>query len=112
MTHKQSIGTALVTGVAGFVGSHLAERLLEDGWTVKGVDCFTEAYARSIKEQNLARAKEYSRFSLVEVDLATGDLPEVVVGVANGKTGFNGILRDQINQIAFSTSLGCTAIYM
>ncbi|NIV39350.1 MAG: NAD-dependent epimerase/dehydratase family protein [Anaerolineae bacterium] len=73
-------GTALVTGAAGFVGSHLTERLLEDGWWVKGVDCFTDTYARSTKEQNLAKAKGHARFSLEEVDLATGDLREVVTG--------------------------------
>ncbi|MGD9406289.1 MAG: GDP-mannose 4,6-dehydratase, partial [Anaerolineae bacterium] len=43
-------GIALVTGVAGFVGSHLGERLLGDGWQVRGVDCFTDAYSRATKE--------------------------------------------------------------
>ena len=47
---------ALITGVAGFVGSHLAERLLDRGARVTGVDCFTDYYARSIKESNLAVA--------------------------------------------------------
>ena len=73
-------GTALVTGVAGFVGSHLAERLLMDDWRVKGVDCFTEAYARSIKEQNLVAVKAHSQFSFEEVDLVTADLREVASG--------------------------------
>jgi len=73
-------GTALVTGVAGFVGSHLSERLIDDGWQVKGVDCFTDTYARSIKEQNLAAVKGHPRFAFEELDLATADLEGVVSG--------------------------------
>jgi UDP-glucose 4-epimerase len=37
---------AVVTGAAGFIGSHLCERLLADGWRVTGVDCFTDYYPR------------------------------------------------------------------
>ncbi len=39
-------GRALVTGAAGFIGSHLIEQLIEDGYEVIGVDCFTDYYAR------------------------------------------------------------------
>ena len=46
---------ALVTGAAGFIGSHLAERLVEVGATVTGIDCFTSYYPRAVKERNLAR---------------------------------------------------------
>ena len=73
--------TALVTGVAGFVGSHLVERLVEDGWRVKGVDCFTDTYARSIKEQNLAAVKGHDGFAFEEADLVTSDLKKMVKGV-------------------------------
>ena len=73
-------GTALVTGVAGFVGSHLAERLIEDGWRVRGVDCFTDTYARSIKEQNLAAVKGHARFAFEEVDLVLTDLNKLTKG--------------------------------
>jgi nucleoside-diphosphate-sugar epimerase len=73
-------GTALVTGVAGFVGSHLSERLIEDGWRVKGVDCFTDTYARLIKEQNLAAVKGHARFAFEEVDLVTTDLNKLTRG--------------------------------
>jgi nucleoside-diphosphate-sugar epimerase len=73
---------ALITGVAGFIGSHLAERLLRDGARVTGVDCFTDYYDPAIKRRNLERARSHSEFSLLELDLGTADLgalPEVQV---------------------------------
>lgn len=72
---------ALVTGVAGFVGSNLAERLLADGWQVTGIDCFTDYYARPVKERNLAPLRAHSRFAFVEADLVTADLAPLVKGV-------------------------------
>jgi UDP-glucose 4-epimerase len=69
---------ALVTGAAGFIGSHLSERLLADGWQVTGVDCFTDYYARPVKERNLAGAREHPLFKFVEADLATADLDPLV----------------------------------
>ena len=44
---------ALVTGAAGFIGSHLTASLLDKGATVVGIDCFTDYYPRAIKERNL-----------------------------------------------------------
>lgn len=70
--------TCLVTGVAGFVGSHLAERMLCDGNTVIGVDCFTDYYSRSIKERNLAGLRRQARFHFVEADLVQSDLVDVL----------------------------------
>ncbi|AUX36660.1 MULTISPECIES: NAD-dependent epimerase/dehydratase family protein [Sorangium] len=64
----------LVTGVAGFIGAHLAERLIELGHEVLGVDRFTDYYGREIKEGNLARLLGEPRFSLSTADLATADL--------------------------------------
>ena len=57
----------LVTGIAGFIGSHLAERLLDRGDTVVGLDSFDPFYARSIKERNLAKIR--GRAHVVEADL-------------------------------------------
>lgn len=59
----------LVTGCAGFIGSHLTDKLLADGHDVVGVDCFTDYYDRSVKERNMAGARRSSRFTLIEGDL-------------------------------------------
>jgi UDP-glucuronate 4-epimerase len=72
---------ALVTGAAGFVGSHLAEALLARGDTVIGVDCFTPYYERIDKERNLAHAFAHDDFELVEADLRTADLDVLLSGV-------------------------------
>src|SRR5262245_4055305 len=73
---------ALVTGAAGFIGSHLVERLLAEGARVTGVDCFTDAYDPGLKRANIAGALTDPSFRLLELDLATADLgglPEVQV---------------------------------
>ena len=72
---------ALVTGAAGFVGSHLAEALLARGDTVVGVDCFTPYYDRSAKEANLAAAHGHAGFELVEADLRSCDIDGLLSGV-------------------------------
>ncbi len=73
---------ALVTGCAGFIGSSLTDRLLADGVTVTGVDCFTDYYDPSLKRANIAGALRHPGFTLVELDLGAADLarlPEVDV---------------------------------
>jgi nucleoside-diphosphate-sugar epimerase len=65
---------ALVTGVAGFVGSTVADTLLARGDTVVGVDCFTPYYEREVKDYNLAVARTHANFSLVEADLRTVEI--------------------------------------
>jgi UDP-glucose 4-epimerase len=72
---------ALVTGAAGFIGSHLSEELVEQGWTVAGLDCFTDYYALSLKERNLKRLLETPGFELVTGDLLTADLEGLLQGV-------------------------------
>lgn len=71
----------LVTGVAGFVGSHIAERLLADGHEVCGIDAFIDYYDRSIKEQNLERPRCWRTFSFVEGNLVNMPLLSVLEGV-------------------------------
>lgn len=72
----------LVTGCAGFIGSHLCESLLESGHQVRGVDAFTDYYSRATKEQNLAGFRLHGSFELVEADLATASLAELLDGCA------------------------------
>lgn len=71
----------LVTGCAGFLGSHLSERLVDTGREVVGIDCFTDYYARAIKERNLERLNEEPRFTLRELDLSADDLDGPLEGV-------------------------------
>lgn len=65
---------ALITGVAGFVGSTLARRLLRDGAHVTGLDCFTDYYARPLKEANLEPLRVEPRFRFVESSIQQADL--------------------------------------
>jgi UDP-glucose 4-epimerase len=80
MKHSRS-STTLVTGYAGFLGSHLCETLLASGHDVVGVDCFTDYYPRALKEANVARIRHVPAFRPVEVDLATAPLEELLDGV-------------------------------
>ena len=72
---------ALVTGVAGFIGSHLARRLLDTGHEVVGVDCFTDYYARAVKERNLRDTALRPRFRFAEADLCAADISPLLDGV-------------------------------
>ena len=69
---------ALVTGCAGFIGSHLTESLLRDGAEVVGVDCFNSNYPRADKLDNLRRARDDDAFTFVPFDLSRGELHELV----------------------------------
>ena len=65
---------ALVTGVAGFIGSTLAERLCADGADVVGLDCFTDYYPRAVKERNLEGLRGHPRFRFVQSTIQGADL--------------------------------------
>jgi len=74
---------ALVTGAAGFIGSHLTAALLDRGATVVGVDCFTDYYPRAIKERNLAENKLREGFRFAETRLQDADLPALLKEVTH-----------------------------
>lgn len=60
---------ALITGVAGFIGSHLSERLLDSSWTVVGIDNFDDFYDPQIKRRNVGTSLKNKNFRLVEADI-------------------------------------------
>jgi UDP-glucose 4-epimerase len=60
----------LLTGCAGFIGSWVAEALLEDGHEVLGVDCFVDFYPRHCKKANLRQLEGWPSFRFVEADLS------------------------------------------
>lgn len=63
----------LITGAAGFIGSHLCERLLSEGNNVVGLDNFDAFYSREVKEANIASALSNENFKLVEGDIRDAD---------------------------------------
>jgi nucleoside-diphosphate-sugar epimerase len=65
--------TVLITGAAGFIGSHLAEACLARGWRVKGVDALTPYYDPSLKRDSIAPLEQETGFTFVEGDLRTVD---------------------------------------
>src|SRR5438034_2994198 len=72
----------VVTGAAGFIGSHLCERLLADGHQVAGVDSLSDYYERERKHENLEVARAHPNFTLEESDLVETDLARVVRGAS------------------------------
>ncbi len=93
----------LLTGCAGFIGSHTAEALLARGDTVLGVDNFDPYYSRAIKERNMEGFRNHERFTFAEVDIrdpATAELlcefkPDVLVHLA-ARAGVRASLEDPV----------------
>lgn len=71
----------LVTGAAGFIGSTVSRILLDRGWEVRGVDCFTDFYPRSMKEGNIADLTGRRGFEIVEEDLVNCPVDPLLEGV-------------------------------
>jgi nucleoside-diphosphate-sugar epimerase len=71
----------VVTGAAGFIGSHLAARLAELGHEIVGVDCFLDYYPRAMKERNLRSLRARSDVRFLEEDLSGAELAPLLAGV-------------------------------
>jgi len=71
----------LVTGAAGFIGSHLSEELIKRGYSVIGIDCFTDYYSPRIKERNLEGIIDHPYFTLYRERIQDLPLKEVLSGV-------------------------------
>ncbi len=72
---------ALVTGAAGFIGSHLCESLLHDGHQLTAVDCFTDYYDPAIKHDNAAAFRDRPGCTFVDANLLHIDLAELLDGI-------------------------------
>jgi nucleoside-diphosphate-sugar epimerase len=71
----------LVTGVAGFIGSNLAQTLLNQGEQVIGVDSFNDYYNPQLKRQNVSNLTDYNLFKLIESDIGQLNWPELLDSV-------------------------------
>lgn len=69
---------SLVTGCAGFIGSHLTERLLDLGHRIIGVDCFTDYYPRSIKEKNIENSLKNRNFRFIQENILDINLKDIL----------------------------------
>ena len=74
-TQKPSI---LVTGAAGFIGSHLCERLLDEGYSVVALDNFNDFYDPEIKKRNISELLDNSNFALVSGDILNKELLDAI----------------------------------
>ena len=99
----------LVTGVAGFVGSHVAERLLTDGHEVVALDCFTDYYPRPVKERNLAELLRSPGFRFHELDLRVDPLEAALEGVdvVVNQAAMAGLMRSWTD---FASYVSCNLI--
>jgi GDP-D-mannose dehydratase len=78
--HRGEVMRAVVTGAAGFVGSHLCMRLLEQGYDVLGIDAMTDFYDVAYKEANLAGLAAWDSFAFHQVDLLDAPLGQLLDG--------------------------------
>jgi len=75
------MATYIVTGVAGFIGSHLAQTLLKQGERVVGIDEFNDYYDPSFKRQNISCLNSYDAFELIEADIQSLDWKTLLVDI-------------------------------
>lgn len=70
--------TIVVTGCAGFIGSHLCEQLLKEDYTVKGIDNFDDYYDAEYKKRNLASFIQHKNFKFYNIDVRSSQLENIV----------------------------------
>jgi UDP-glucuronate 4-epimerase len=93
----------VVTGAAGFIGSHLAETLVEEGHDVLGVDCFTDYYGQSLKEENAA-ALDVARIDLADENLDLGGVDGVFhLAGQPGVRSFGEVFEDYVRRNLLAT---------
>lgn len=68
----------LITGAAGFIGSHLCKKLIQEGAHLIALDAFTDFYSRSIKENNVQPLVSHPRFELIPADILEIDLDNII----------------------------------
>ncbi len=102
--------TILITGAAGFIGSHLTDHLLQHGHTVIGIDNYDNFYAKELKEANIKNALAHRNFKLIEGCIAekeTYDLidskPDLVIHLA-AKAGVLPSIKDPAGYIRTNIS--------
>src|SRR3954452_18097090 len=81
MSDPAHVSRALVTGAAGFIGSHLSDRLLERGVAVTGVDRLSDYYDPAVKSANVARLSQHPGFTFLEADVSDVAGPALLDGV-------------------------------
>lgn len=72
------VSLVLVTGSAGFIGSHVCEGLTAAGWRVRGVDAFTDTYDAAAKRRNISTVSRHPLFEMVTADLLVADLTDLL----------------------------------
>ena len=67
------MSNVVITGVGGFIGSHLGEKLVNDGHHVYGIDNFDPFYSKTFKQRNLQYLSQHNNFHFFEIDTQTED---------------------------------------
>ena len=91
---------ALVTGCAGFIGSHLVDELLKNNWIVYGIDNFHPYYDRELKELNLKNLKKSKNFTFIEGSiLSKSDLNKIPKNIKSSRKLLESIVMQTKNTI-------------